>query len=536
MEQIPVRMLTQFVYCNRLGYLEWVQKEFESSADVAEGQLAHRNVDKETVQDAIHARSVMLSDDNLGLVAKIDLLEVDGGAATPIEYKKGQIPDVPGNVYESTAAQLCAQGLLLRANGYKCDAGVVYYVESKRRVTVRFGDILVAKTLQAMHDMRKMSQNNEMPPPLVDSPKCPRCSLVGICLPDETNALSGGVRADSVRRLYPMRRDSVPVYVQEQGAYVSVSGDTILVKSKSGQKQKIRIIDVSDLTLYGNVQITTQAVRRLCEEGIPVCYLSYGGRFVGMSNGRTSRNVDLRIRQYRTYEDKDATLAIARSMVYGKIRNSMAVLRRNHASPPQNTLAEMGRMAEGCRSIGEYDTLLGMEGIAAKLYFAEFSGMIKKETKFDFKRRNRRPPKDPVNAVLSFCYMMLVRQAEITVGVVGMDPYLGFLHTPHHGRPSLALDLIEEFRPIVADSVCLNLVNNGIIKRSDFVVNKFGVAMNDAGRRKVIKAFESRMDESIQHRLLGYAASYRRIMETQARLLARHIMGEIPEYPPFRVR
>ena len=550
---IPVRMLTQFAYCSRLGYLEWVQGEFESSADVEEGRFQHRVVDEPSGRrkmaeeddggEVIHARSVTLSDERLGLVAKADLLEIDGKAATPVEYKRGTVPDVPGNVYDSTLVQVCAQGLLLRANGYECGEGVVYYAGSKRRVRVVLDDVAVAKTLQCIHDMREMLKEGTIPPPLVDSPKCPRCSLVGICLPDETNALSGGdsggtVRADSVRRMYPVRVDTVPVYVQEQGAKVSVSGELLVVKPREGPVRKVRLMDVSDLTLYGNVQVTTQAVRRLCERGIPVCYLSYGGRYIGRTTGRMSRNIDLRIRQHRMYHDKVGLMRIARSMVSGKIKNCMVMLRRNHISPPGEVLEEMGGLAERCGTVRKYDALLGMEGLAARLYFSEFAGMIKADDGggFDFRERNRRPPKDPVNAMLSFVYMMLARQAEITVGTVGMDPYLGFLHTPHHGRPSLALDIMEEFRPIIGDSVCLTLVNTGAIRKSDFLVTPFGVSMTGDGRRKVITAFESRMDETIQHRLLGYSASYRRILETQARLLARHIMGEIPQYPPFRVR
>ena len=486
----------------------------------------------------IHARSVTVSDDTLGLVAKADLLEIQGRTATPVEYKRGKVPDVPGNVHESTMIQVCAQGLLLRANGYECAQGVVYYAGSKRRITVPFDDVAVAKTLQSIHDMKEMIKNNTIPPPLVDSPKCPRCSLVGICLPDETNALSGGgvVRADSVRRMYPVRADTVPVYVQDQGAYVSVSGELLKVKSPDGNIRKVRLMDVSDLTLYGNIQVTTQAVRKLCERGIPVCYLSYGGRFVGRTNGLTSKNIDLRIRQHRAYGSKTATMKIARAIVRGKIKNGAVMLRRNHVSPPGPVLEEMDGLAERCRTVRRYDALLGMEGLAARLYFSEFAGMLKGDERFDFRDRNRRPPKDPVNAILSFVYMMLARQMEVTVGTVGMDPYLGFLHTPHHGRPSLALDLMEEFRPIIGDSVCVSLVNNGMIRRSDFVSTPFGVAMTDDGRRRVIMAFESRMDETVRHRLLGYSASYRRILETQARLLARHLMGEIPEYPPFRVR
>ena len=183
---IPTHKLARFIYCNRLAYLEWVQDEFQTSEDVEEGLFQHRIVDSGSAtagpDDTIHARSVSLSDDNLGLTAKIDLLELDGDAATPVEYKKGSIPDISGHIHDSTLVQVCAQELLLRANGYRCTAGVVYYAASKRRVDVPLDDISVAKTLQAIYDMKIMVRDNTIPTPLVDSPKCPRCSLVGIVM------------------------------------------------------------------------------------------------------------------------------------------------------------------------------------------------------------------------------------------------------------------------------------------------------------------------------------------------------------------
>ena len=374
----------------------------------------------------------------------------------------------------------------------------------------------------------------------MNSPKCPRCSLVGICLPDETSLLMPGVptvRKDQVRRLYPIRNDAVPVYVQEQGAYVSLSGDNIVVKRQSGDKQKIRLIDISALVLFGNVQASTQTIRTLCNRGIPICYLSYGGWFYGLTTGSTSRNVDLRIHQHNTYKSKSLLLSIAREIVSGKIKNCATLLRRNGKPQPKSVLDEMCALAQKSKTAKNYNTLLGLEGLAARLYFGAFQTMLRGDMNtFYFQGRNRRPPKDPVNTILSFLYALLTREMTTTVSLVGFDVYLGFLHTPHHGRPSLALDLIEEFRPLIADSVCISIINNGVVSKSDFIITPFGVNLNADGRRKVIEAFENRLNSTIHHKLLGYSASYRRIMETQARLLARHISGEIPAYPPFRTR
>ena len=543
---VQVSLLARYVYCRRLGYMEWVQNEFESNADVVEGEYHHRNVDVPRGANAagdgetIHATSVAMSDHGLGLTTKMDLLEVHGRRAVPVEYKKGRVPDTPERARENYMVQLCAQGLLLRANGYECDTGVIYYVASKTRVEVPLDDALVAKTLQYLHDMRRDGLSGNMPPPLVDSPKCPRCSLVGICMPDETNALSGGAAGggpDGIRRMYPVRTDAVPVYIHEQGARVTLSGDCLVIKTPDGKSKRIRLIDVAGINIMGNVQVTTQALRKLCGLAIPVCYHSYAGRFEGMVVGGMHKNVELRMHQYRAHADRGASMAIARQIVYGKIRNSITMLRRNHVSPPAGTLSDMRELARRALEEKRYEALLGLEGMAAREYFSQFSGMLKSDVaEFAFTERNRRPPRDTINAILSFLYTRLTSQAAVTASRVGFDPYLGFLHMPKYGKPALALDLMEEFRPIVADSACITIINNGTIDKSDVVVTKFGANLTKEGRTKVIRAYEQRMDSTVQHGVLGYSASYKRIMETQARLLARHLSGEIPAYPPFRTR
>ena len=541
-------MLVQFVYCNRLAYMEWVQGEFASNAYVADGRYQHRNVDKvagrkklqEDTEETIHASSVTLSDAGLGLIAKIDRMEKTGRVATPVEYKRGKTPNTSTKWYDSNMVQVCAQALLLRANGYECTKGILYYVASKEWVEIAFTDEMIVMTLQAVSDMKGMAAGGTIPPPLVDSPKCPGCSLVGICLPDETALLadSGNViRRDSIRRMYPVRNDARPVYVQEQGAHISKSGDTIKVKSPGGKITSVRLIDISEVSVFGNVQVTTQTIRALCEREIPVCYLSYGGWFAGMVGGISHKNIELRICQHRAYQEKGVSLGIAREVVYGKIRNCLTMLRRNHKEAPGSALAELEGLAKRARRVKRYDTLLGLEGLAARTYFAEFAGMLKAgNAEFDFTGRNRRPPKDPINAVLSFLYAMLTREAVVTVSRVGLDPHLGYLHKPKYGRPALALDMIEEFRPLVADSVCIAMANTRQITESDFQITEFGTNLIDAGRRKVIKAYGDRMDSTVAHPLLGYSASYRRIMETQARLLSRHLLGEIPSYPSFRTK
>ena len=548
LDLIPVRMLTQFAYCNRLSYMEWVQGEFAENLEVAEGTYSHRNVDTpqgrtkddDDGKETIHTKSVFLSDVSLGLTARLDILEVTGTCAIPVEYKRGKVPETPRKAHEDHMTQICAQGLLLRANGYTCDKGVIYYVASKQKITIDFDEELIADTKQKIADMRAMAEAGKIPPPLVDSPKCPKCSLVGICLPDETHSLSGNevqvINKDQIRRMYPTRDDAMPLYVQAQGARISKSSDCLHVKSGE-ETQKIRLIDVSQVTILGNIQITTQAIRALCEAGIPICYLTYGGWFVGMTHGLSHKNVEIRMLQHKRSSELQFSIAIARSIVFGKIKNCITMLKRNNPDISSASLSEIEQYATRAQTAKTYETLLGLEGMAARIYFSHFNGMLKSELpEFQFNGRNRRPPKDPVNAILSFLYAMLTRQATVTVNAMGLDPYLGFFHKPKYGKPALALDMIEEFRPLVADSVCITLINNKEITKSDMVITKFGVNLTSQGRRTVITAYERRMDSTVTHPLLGYAASYRRIIETQARLLSRHLLGEIPAYPSFRTR
>src|SRR5208283_1767154 len=199
-EFFPARMLNEFTYCPRLFYLEYVQGEWRESADTVEGHARHKRVEKETgnlplpdeegATDTIHARSVYLSAERQGLIARLDLLEGEGNCVLPVDYKRGKKPDIPEGAYEPERVQLCVQGLILRENGYRCDDGILYFVGSKERVPVIFDDTLVQRTLVLLNDARSTIRSGTIPSPLIDSPKCPRCSLVGICLPDEIRFLA----------------------------------------------------------------------------------------------------------------------------------------------------------------------------------------------------------------------------------------------------------------------------------------------------------------------------------------------------------
>ncbi|THJ19466.1 MAG: CRISPR-associated endonuclease Cas1 [Nitrospira sp. CG24E] len=546
-------MVNEFAYCPRLAYFEWVDGEFADNADTTEGRFHHRRVDQAPVrksrrtedeepeQATIHQRSVWLSSEHLGVTAKIDLVEGEGAAVVPVDYKRGKRPHTEQGAWEPERVQLCVQGLLLRAQGFSCEHGVLYFVGSRERVEVPFDEALIARTHEFLNGMRAMTRATVAPPPLVDSPKCPRCSLVGLCLPDEVGWLRQPHTGDApvLRRLIPTNDDALPLYVQTPGAKVGKDGECLKIKDHDEVIGEARLVETSQVVLYGAVQVSTQVVQELCKRNIPLVYCSSGGWFYGMTTGLLHKHVDLRRRQYAVANDPGRCLSLARRFVQAKIANCRTLLRRNHRAAPETVIQDMKRDQVQAGVVESLESLLGVEGTAARRYFSEFAGMLKEAepgARFDFEGRNRRPPRDPVNAMLSLLYSMLAREWTVTLQSVGLDPYLGFYHQPRYGRPALALDMMEEFRPLIADSSVLTAINNGEIRVNDWFERMGSVTLTPEGRRRLIETYERRMSQEITHPVFGYQISYRRVLEVQARLLGRYLLGEIPEFPAFTTR
>jgi CRISPR-associated protein Cas1 len=586
-DYLPARMVNEFVYCPRLYFYEWVEGLFHESADTLEGSAQHKRVDARptelpaadsagdvTKAEKIHARSVTLSSERLRVIAKLDLVEAEGATATPVDYKHGsprERQDGGIDMWPADRVQIALQAIVLRENGYECLEAIVFYQKTRQRVRVPVDMVLIAEAEEAVACAWDLAAYGGIPAPLVDSPKCAGCSLNTICLPDETNRLttidlsgaaqlglfdgtadapvrkppaSEGVRAP-IRQLMTPRDDLKPLYLNTQGFRVGKSGEVLQVKDKDKTVQEVRIGEICQVNLLGNIQISTQAVQSLCEAGVPVSYFSMGGYFYGITTGLNTKNVALRRSQFRLADSEWFPLSLARALVAGKIRNQRTMLQRNHIEPNKSSLGGMKALADRAERAQNLESLLGFEGSAARMYFEEFAGMIKsgEETEaaasgfsFDFEGRNRRPPRDPVNALLSLAYSMLAKDLTLACYSVGFDPYMGFYHQLRHGRPALALDLMEPFRPLIADSAVLSAVNTRMVTERDFVRAGGSVALTPSGRKGFFRAYELRMDTLVTHPLFEYRVSYRRLLEIQARLLARVIEGEIASYPVFVIR
>ncbi|WP_260789575.1 CRISPR-associated endonuclease Cas4g/Cas1g [Aquabacterium sp. OR-4] len=574
MPLLPARMVNEFSYCPRLAYLEWVQGEWAESADTVEGRIAHKRVDKPSLRPAppkrskdaskdstdaevepeprIHVRSLELSSQALGLVAKLDLAEIEGTRAVPVDYKRGKRPHVARGAYEPERVQLCAQALLLEEHGYDVPEGVLYFVASRERVPVVLDDDLRAATRSAAAGLRLIATGGQIPPPLENSPKCPRCSLAPICLPDELHYLRAGQTPP--RPLAVAGSTSLPMYVQARGAKVAKKGDVLEVSLDDEPAATARLAEVSQLVLQGGVYLTAPALHELMARQIPVTWLSHGGWFLGHTVGLGHKNAELRTAQYRASFDDAHCLRLARDIVAAKIRNQRTLLRRNWKAAagepeamPEELLGQFRQDIDAAERARSLEALLGIEGNAAARYFRHFRQMISPERRpgagpdgamwgFDFERRTRRPPTDAVNALLSYGYSMLARTLAVALTAVGFDALRGVYHQSRYGRPALALDMMEPFRPLLADSVVLTVINNGEVGLGDFVSAGDAVNLNERGRRSFITAFERRLGQEITHPLFGYAAQYRQIVEIQCRLLGRHMLGEIDRWPPFITR
>ena len=559
---LPVRSVNAHRFCPRLFWFEEVEGVFVDNEHTIEGQHVHRRVDRPGGSLAApegpegppwHARSLWLSDAALGVSGKLDLVEEDATSSGvfPVDTKKGRSMD--GALWPADEVQLTLQALLLRSAGYRVDSIAAWYAEERRRVRVELTDELVAAAVAEVSAANATRAGAHAPAPLDGSSKCLGCSLNVVCLPDETRRLSlvDALEAEvadqaAVRRVVPPRADRMPVYVQSTGATLRKSGAELLVvpRGEDEPEHRVGLDRVAQVNVYGMVNVTTPLLQECLDRSIPLCFFSSGGWYRGRTASSGNRQVAVRLAQYRAMEGL-AGLEVARALVADKIANGRTLLRRNMARGDEadgpggddGVLKELRRHARQAVEAESTASLLGYEGAAARLYWGAYSELLARDDEaFRMSGRNRRPPRDRANALLSFGYGMLAKDAELAVSGVGLDAWLGVYHTAHHGRPSMALDLMEPFRPLVVDSVVLQMVRRREVTADDFIVAGQQVSMKPHARKAVIRAFERRMDELVTHPVFGYAITYRQVLWVQARLLARYLMGELETVPTFRTR
>jgi CRISP-associated protein Cas1 len=361
------------------------------------------------------------------------------------------------------------------------------------------------------------------------------------------------------------------LYLTEDYALVRRDGeDSLLVqipekREKNGavlspaRKEHVPLVKIDEVVVLGEVTLTASAIHLLLERDVEITFLSHFGQFKGRLSPPFSKNAVLRLAQYRAHSDMNRRCELARRFVIGKLSNQrQRLLRFNrthgdaevsqaikqltdligslatlpvHQPPGTKPLASGDHRVAGTA----LETILGMEGAGSAAYFRCFGKLLSNSEQWPFPGRVKRPPTDPVNSLLSFGYSLLTNKVASAVQLVGFDHFVGYLHSSFYGRPALALDLMEEFRPVIVDSVVLTLLNNRMLTLNDFVIELGAYRLKDEQRKVFFTKFEERLNEEVSHPIFGYNATYRRCIELQGRLLAKCVTGEIEEYPPFLV-
>ncbi len=346
------------------------------------------------------------------------------------------------------------------------------------------------------------------------------------------------------------------LYLTEQQSLIKHEGEALRVQipaARDGSTQarvvRVPLIKIDQVVVVGDITLTSSAMRALLEQRKAIHFLTWHGRSLGSLVPDPSKNALLHLAQARAVDSLELRAPAARAFVGGKIQNMRTVLLRYHRSRPSPTIEaateQLRMMLHQVRNwqpaavvVGDrmngLGTLLGLEGNASAAYFGVFGALL--HTPLGFAGRIKRPPTDPVNALLSFGYTVLTNQITSLICVVGLNPMLGLLHQPGYGKPALALDLVEEFRPLIVDSVVIGMINTGQLGPADFVDELGAIRLQDAARKLFLGKLEERLSEQVQHPLFKYRVTYRRCIELQARLLAKWLLGEVPHYIPFVVR
>ncbi|PSB20192.1 type I-D CRISPR-associated endonuclease Cas1 [Phormidesmis priestleyi ULC007] len=328
------------------------------------------------------------------------------------------------------------------------------------------------------------------------------------------------------------------VYITQDDAFIGKTDERLQVKAQKKTLLDVPMIKVDGVVVLGRATISPAAMIELLERKIPLSFLTGTGRYLGRLEPPLTKNIFVRSAQWKASGESAQAVHVVRGFIRGKLKNYRnTLLRAQRETVELNLQAAIARLEQTIAPINnteKIDSLRGLEGAGSAAYFGSFAQLIRVK-EFCFETRNRRPPTDPVNALLSFGYSLLANDVQSAVNIVGFDPYLGYLHVERYGRPSLALDLMEEFRPIVVDAMVLSVINRRVLTPDDFTTEPLSgaVSLSDEGRRSFLRAYEQKKQSEFKHPVMGRKCSYQEAFEIQARLLGKYLMGETEQYPPL---
>jgi CRISP-associated protein Cas1 len=419
---LPISQVAEVAYCPRNFYHRAVEKIDLADARMVQGSIAERKRETRATimrEGKLQVRSVTVSSETLGVIGVIDVLE-EGEFPCPVEYKTGSADE---GLYERV--QLCLQAMCLEDTlGRPIPYGYLYYAGSRRRVHIDFDHILREKTLECVTEARRLMESPTRPEPVNDW-RCPGCSLLPICMPSEDRFLDGA--GPKPRKPLPSLGIERVVYVDEQGAYLRKDGSRLAVTKEGQPLATIPLAHVDQLVLVGNVNLSTPLLKHLLRYDVEVVLLNSYGKYEGRFTPELSKNSVLRLRQYERSKEDTFRLQVAKRMVLGKVQNMRTFLMRGNRTRGSEgievSIRRLTAMLPSVDSATSVEPLLGLEGAASHAYFQGFAELIGKDVAFDFQKRTRRPPRDPVNALLSLGYTLLCSDCITAAQIAGLDPY-----------------------------------------------------------------------------------------------------------------
>lgn len=521
-ESVTIGVVAHHVFCPRRAWLE-VHGERTDTAQMATGSHDHRAVDDESSSRPDRLRAVDVSSSALGVHGRCDSVEVAGdGSLTVVEHKAAPLRR-RSVVTDANEVQLALQALCLEEAGQQVKGAVVWFSTTRRRVRVKLTETLRKRAVREAEATRSVIDSEMPPAPLEDDDRCRWCSHVSVCLPDEH------------RHRVPARRIGVAdplgrvLHLATPGSRASLRRGRIEVTERDEEPKTVPIGQVAGVVVHGNADVSSALTREMLARGFPIVWCAWSGRVVGWACSANSPNGDMRGAQHRLGES--LRLHVAREMIAGKIRNQRYVLRR-HKLDGRDELRTLADLARGVNATGE---LFGIEGSAAAGYFNALGGALRPEWA-SLSARTTRPARDGVNAALNVAYGLLLSDILRAIVACGLDPHGGVLHSAGRNKPALALDLMEEFRPLVADSTVLWAINNGELREAD-VKDDFGVTRLTArGRKALITTYERRVSSEFRHPSFDYRVTWRRAMEIQARMFLGVVAGTTDRYEPIVMR
>lgn len=531
-DTLRVNALHALAYCPRLFYLEEVEELYTQDAAVFSGRRLHVEIEKEEGEEW---QELVLENNELGLRGKVDALRTRNGQTIPYEHKKGRCYrgiDHKPQAWDSDRLQVLAYACLIEtALGITVSEGRIRYHTDNVLVHVPLDDAGRQDVQAAIAQARQLRQSTERPPVATNERLCTRCSLASVCLPEETR-LANNIDHKPLR-LFPEDDEREIIHVLEAGTCIGKSGEQIKISRRDKTTKTLPARQVGQIVLHSFAQVSTQALYFCAEQEIGVHFISGGGRYMGSLDNRHG-SIQRRVRQYQALSNPEVCLKLARQLVTCRGQSQRKFLMRGLRGADSNsllaqTVEQMQRVIKQVATTESIASLLGVEGNIAALYFKALPQLLGESTDpaFHFSGRNRRPPLDRFNALLSFGYALLLKDVVNAILVVGLEPALGFYHQPRTQAPPLALDLMEIFRVPLVDLPVIGSINRGQWDAdADFEIRGQQVWLSDSGRRKFIGIYERRKEESWKHPVLGYSLSYRRLLELEVRLLEKEWMGE----------